>query len=243
MRNGVHAVLRRMLCVLCGLVLFVPTASAQFAVFHGDREQKKIAITMDDCFEIERVKQALALCEEYGVVMTFFPLGDTLKAEDAEVWQQAIDAGCEIGNHTNHHTSFAELSDTTIISHIGRMQEKLDAVLGYHYQVRSVRPPFGKYRDEDNSNARIYAAVKRAGFDHVVLWDVQDNDPDRARRYVRNGSILLYHARKADVDCLTALIPMLLEDGYELVTVRELLGFEENTITEELYVYNARDYY
>ena len=230
--------LKRLLCALLALVLFLPAACADFAIRYGDREEKRIAVTMDDCFEMERVRQALELCQEYGVVMTFFPLGDTLHAEDAELWQAIIDAGCEIGNHTNHHAAFSDISSSAIITHIRMVQQKLDAVLGYHYELRSVRPPFGRYRDSDNSTARITAAVKETGFEHIVLWDVQDNDPQAAFKATRNGSILLYHARKADVECLTELIPMLVEAGYELVTVRELLGFEENTITEEPYVYH-----
>lgn len=234
--------MRKMLALTLAALLCLGTigcAQADFAIRFGDRESPKIAVTMDDCYQMECVQQALDLCAKYGVVMTFFPLGDTLNAEDAEIWQAVIDAGCEIGNHTNHHASFANISSSAIVTHIRIMQQKLDDVLGYHYEVRSLRPPFGKYRDEGGSNRRIMAAVQKAGYEHVVLWDVQDNDPEAAFKVTKNGSILLYHARKADIECLTALIPMLVDAGYELVTVRELLGFEENTISEEKYVYHS----
>lgn len=36
---------------------------------------------------------------------------------------------------------------------------------------------------------------------------------------VQNGSILLYHGRAKDIRCLEKLIPWLLEQGYECVTV------------------------
>ena len=55
---------------------------------------------------------------------------------------------------------------------------------------------------------------------------------------VQNGSILLYHARKKDYECLEALIPMLLEDGFEPVTVSEMFGFPMPEPGGELYVFD-----
>lgn len=235
---------KRLLCLMCVLLLLVPMAQADpFTYSCGDREDHRIAVTMDDCFDMSQARAALDLCKEYGVVITFFPLGDTLHEEDADFWQEVIDAGCEIGNHTNHHSSFGVLDELNIASNILRFQEKLDSILGYHYQLRSLRPPYGAYRDADGNAAYIVRTVRLAGYNQVVLWDVQTNDAQEALRNTRNGSILLYHARKADVTCLTELIPALLEKGFELVTVRELLGFEENTISDELFVYNRKDYF
>lgn len=235
---------KRILCLMCVLILLIPSAHAAiFTCGHGDREQKRIALTMDDCFNMSQARAALDLCKQYGVTMTFFPLGDTLHEEDADFWQEVIDAGCEIGNHTNHHNSFCDMSDTILVATILRFQEKLDALLGYHYQVRSLRPPFGAYKDSDGSAQRIIRHVRLAGYEQIVLWDVESNDPKEALRKTQNGSILLYHARQADVTCLTELIPALLDEGYELVTVRELLDFEENTISDELFVYNRKDYF
>ena len=59
---------------------------------------------------------------------------------------------------------------------------------------------------------------------------------------VRNGSILLFHTRKKDYDCMQAIIPRLLEEGFQMVTVSDLLGFGPNEISEELYVYRKEDY-
>jgi len=43
-------------------------------------------------------------------------------------------------------------------------------------------------------------------------------------KQVKNGDILLYHSNKKDVEGLRKAIPILLERGFELVTVSELLG-------------------
>jgi len=60
----------------------------------------------------------------------------------------------------------------------------------------------------------------------VVLWDVAQTDPQKAFKEVQNGSILQFHTQEKDLACLRELIPMLLEEGYELVTVSELIGLD-----------------
>lgn len=216
------------------LILQCPPASARCEISTvrcGDREQKKLAITMDDCYDIHQVCAAVELCEQYGIPLTFFPIGNALKYKDAEVWQRALDAGCEIGNHSWGHKRLKKLSDRQIRFQMLRTQQKLDAMLGYHYPMQVMRPPFG------DTNARVAAAVASVGYQCVVKWDVSQTDADKALRAVQNGSILLYHARAKDLQCLQVLLPALLEQGYACVTVSDLLGLDPVTPSEECYVY------
>ena len=62
--------------------------------------------------------------------------------------------------------------------------------------------------------------------------------PGRLLKKVQNGSILLYHARKKDYECLAELIPMLLDAGYEPVTVSELFGYPLPETGGELYTFD-----
>ena len=55
-----------------------------FTINHGSRNSKKIAITMDDMFDTEWTWKTLALCKQYGITMTFFPIGRSLKEEDRD---------------------------------------------------------------------------------------------------------------------------------------------------------------
>lgn len=213
-----------------------------FAIQHGRRDEKKIAITVDDCFNLERTWQIRDLFHEYGMVGTFFPIGVQIHPEDGPEWQLILDYGNEIGSHNMGHYPMGAKSSASIFSSLGRFQQALDEALGYHYQVNSFRPPYGNIEDENNSSRQFRSIVQRFGYEHVVLWDVSQTDPEIAYRKVKNGSILLYHARKMDYDCMKALIPRLLEDGYEFVTVSSLLHFGENAISPEPYVYRKEDY-
>ena len=170
--------------------------------------------------------------------MTFFPIGINLKEDDRENWKDLLDAGCEIGSHSSNHKEFHDIGEYVAIERLGKFQEKLDRVLGFHYQVRWFRPPFGNINDVNGNSAVMVLAIRAVGYDHIVRWDVSETDAGKAFPKVQNGSILLYHARHKDYVCLEQLIPRLLEAGFEPVTVSELFGFDPPETGEELYVYD-----
>ena len=215
---------------------------ASFRILHGSRNSSRIAITMDDVYETEWVWKSVELCRQYGITMTFFPLGINLKEEDREGWLDVIAAGCEIGSHSFNHLEFHDIAPYVAWGRLGRFQEALDRTLGAHYPVNWFRPPFGNVGNKNSSSPNMYTAVQRFGYDHILLWDVSETNPDKAITKVRNGSILLYHAREKDYNCLVKLIPALLEKGFEPVTVSELFGMELPVMGGELYIYDSHAY-
>ena len=198
-----------------------------YTVFHGDREKPAVALTVDDCYDIERVTEILNLCQAQGVPVTFFVVGSALRDADTEVWLRALELRCEIGNHTWSHPKLPELDARRIQEQLSRTQTRLDEVLGGHYPMQVMRPPYGSLAQNPHhkSDGWVVNAIAKAGYLHAVRWDVSQTDPDQAMKDVENGSILLYHANAKDVRCLEQLIPTLREK-YACVTVSELLGLE-----------------
>ena len=213
-----------------------------FYVRHGDRNSPKIAITIDDGYEPEYFWKCADLCRQYHVGMTFFPIGLVLKESDRGNWQAVLDAGCEIGSHSNAHNHLDIGGPANTLLRLGRFQEKLDQVLGYHYEVRWMRPPFGTIAKDKNNTSIAQNAIRRFGYEHVVLWDVSQTDPEKALNEVQNGSILLFHTRKKDYRCIETILPKLLEAGYQIVTLSEMFDFEPPEISESLYIYDKKKY-
>lgn len=211
-----------------------------FITYHGEREQKRVAVTVDDCYDLKNLRAIMTLCQTYDVPVTFFVVGSALKEEDRDTWREVLETGCEIGNHTYGHASLIKCDNWQIIFQLQRTQQQLDAVLGYHYPMRMMRPPYGNTQRANGTS--VSGAIEKAGYAHAVLWDVSQTDAAIARRQVQNGSIMLYHTNWKDVQCLETLIPALLEDGYELCTVSELLGYDPIATSTDLYVYNQADY-
>lgn len=214
------------LAVFLAPIFPAKAVEAGYTVFHGDREQHRVALTVDDCYNIDHVQAVIDLCREYNVPVTFFVIGKALKVKDREVWQAALDAGCEIGNHTFSHARLPDLNRDGIISQLTRTQSRLDEVLGWHYAMQVMRPPYGRLSADPSHKSDLWVveAIEDAGYVHAVRWDVSQTDPGKALRDVQCGSILLYHANPKDIRCLTRLIPNLVEAGYECVTVSELLS-------------------
>lgn len=214
-----------------------------FTVNHGSRNSKKIAITMDDMFDTEWTWKTLDLCKQYGITMTFFPIGRSLKEEERDNWRALIEAGCEIGSHSSFHAQFKGIGEWIAIGRLGKFQEMLDKTLGFHYEVRWFRPPFGNISDSSGRASPVMVrAIRTYGYEHILRWDVSNTDPNKAFEATQNGSILLYHSRHKDYVCLTELIPRLLEAGFQPVTVSELFGFPPPETSEELYTFDIHDY-
>lgn len=223
---------RIMAMLLCLLFLFTAAAAElSFTVRYGDRSQKRICITVDDCANIEMLQAIFDLSQELNVPMTFFTLGYVLQEEDAELWRAIAESDCEIGNHTYNHKSMPQMSHSAIVNTLNNVQERLDEVLGYHYPMQVVRPPYGNMRIGDGSNIAVVNALRAAGFNHAVLWDVSQTDPAKCIKNVKNGSILLFHTLKKDYACLQTLLPQLIEQGYEFITVSEMLGLDPVVIS------------
>lgn len=220
----------RRLCVLLVLLCMFPgsvfAVEKGYTVFHGSRDAPRIALTVDDCYNADHVTAILDLCEAYDVPVTFFVIGNALKNKDQALWRRAIDAGCEIGNHTWSHARLPDLNSRDIKQQLHLTQERLDKVLGFSYPMRLMRPPYGRLSRKSGqiSDMWVVEAIEAAGYAHAVRWDVSQTDPAKAIRQANNGSILLYHANPKDIRCLTRLIPDLLAKGYTLCTVSTLLG-------------------
>lgn len=199
---------------------------AGYTVFNGDRTLPQIAITVDDCYNSDHVREVLTLCAEYNVPVTFFVIGSALKLEDQQLWQEALALGCEIGNHTWSHPRLPTLNSRDIKKQLSKTQEKLDKVLGFSYPMQVMRPPYGSLSTDPHKKSDIWVveAIEEAGYLHAVRWDVSQTNAKKALKDVQNGSILLYHANAKDIRCLETLIPALLEAGYTCMTVSELLG-------------------
>ena len=220
----------------------------EFVIHHGDRSSSKIAITVDDCYKTatEWIRRDAELCREYGIGMTFFPLVYTgcLEEKYRDLWQEVLDSGCEIGTHTTRHTKLGNRDYRTILSSLGGAQEALDRTLGYHYEIRWLRPPYGSIAGgKKSSQQQVIKALRRYGFEHIVHWDVSETkNMEKALKNIRNGSILLFHAKKKDTRFLEKLIPELQARGFEMVTLSGMFGFDPLETGEELYVYNKEDY-
>ena len=194
-----------------------------------DTTHRVVALTFDDGPSSLYVNQILATLDHYGVRATFFVIGAQAKA-DPDALSSLVVARQEIGNHTYDHRRLVFVSTTTVAHEVEAADQVIRAA-GYTGPI-AFRPPYGKKL----LSAPYY--LWRHGRT-TVMWDVAPDsvtgiagDPRALTRYVldhaRPGSIIELHpwssATAATRAALPGIIAGLRADGYQLVTVSELLA-------------------
>jgi peptidoglycan/xylan/chitin deacetylase (PgdA/CDA1 family) len=213
----------RKLAALTAVLLLTTLPAAALQVYkQGDPKVPRIAITVDDCFDIDILIRMLDLFEQESACVTIFPIGSRIRPEDRDVWRRVLADGHEIGNHSQGHRNFNNLTRRQIYDELTRAQSRLDDALGYAYPMTLMRPPYGSFNAE-----HTLSYIRAAGYDKVIFWSVSQTNPEAAMDAIRAGSVCLFHTNARDLRCLAEIIPQLKEKGFELVTVSELFGFAE----------------
>ena len=200
-----------------------------------DPDKPMIALTFDDGPIAGVTDEILNILEEYNVRATFFLCGYRLKREEnVACLARMLELGCEIGNHTYEHDRLSKIGRKSRERTITKTNDRIAEITG-GYQVRSLRPPGGMTSKAVREHAGQLGMA-------VVLWshsgnvhltdprEIADNVQVQAvnGRVLRDGDIVLLHDTKTHmVEAVRLMVPELLEQGYQLVTVQELLQLSE----------------
>ena len=181
------------------------------ALWRMDRRERAVYLTFDDGPIPESTPFILDILRSFGVRATFFVVGDNVR-KYPDLFQQIIDEGHLVGNHTHNHIGGFRHTVRDYMFNV----EKANAYIRSHF----FRPPHGWMR------LAQYAWLSRRY--KVVMWDVVTRDyskwmtPDdivnNVQRYVRNGSIITFHDSLKAIDKLHTALPQslqwLTEQGY-----------------------------
>lgn len=136
----------------------------------------------------------------------------------------------ELGNHGFAHLDFASITVAEMHPEIDETQRIMWELTGF--QPTLFRFPYGTYTEE------ALEVVQDHGL-RAIQWDVVSGDPDPnitaeamipwVLQQVQPGSIIIMHMNGRGwhtAEALPTIIETLKGDGYEFVTVSELLGLE-----------------
>ena len=187
------------------------------AVWRIKRKKRRVVyLTFDDGPVPEVTPWVLDTLDHYGVKATFFMVGDNV-ARNPQLFDEMKHRGHGYGNHTMNHLQGMKTTLADYIHNIDQANELIDSSL--------FRPPHGLMKW---SQAR---AIKERY--NIIMYDLVTRDYSRqmngeevlanVRRYVRNGSIIVFHdSLKAEKNLRYALpraIEWLKEQGYEFETI------------------------
>jgi len=199
----------------------------------GAPEGNEVALTFDDGPDIRYTPQVLNVLNEYQVKATFFQMG-ARAAEHTDIVRRTHAEGHAIGNHTYWHPNLTEESLERVHWEVNAAGDALTQILGF--RPRLFRPPYGAL------NREIVQLLGEMG-NTEILWNVDSLDWKQlgteviAENVLANttpGSIILMHDGgdwtmdlSGTVNALHVIIPRLLQEGMEFVTIPELLNVNE----------------
>lgn len=180
------------------------------------RGRRVVYLTFDDGPIPEVTPWVLDTLDSLGVKATFFLVGDNVRRHP-ELLKEIRARGHSYGNHTMHHLQGMKSTRKAYLRDITEADKLIDSPL--------FRPPHGLLW---GGQAR---AIKRKY--NLIMYDVITRDYDRSlapelilenvKRYVRNGSIIVFHdSLKSERNLRYALpraIDWLKEQGYEFGTI------------------------
>lgn len=189
-----------------------------------NERQKRIAITFDDGPTLF-TPMVLELLSNYNAKATFFCIGNQVQ-QYPSILQQTLAEGHLIGNHTQTHTTrIGFLSADEVYQEIILAEQTIQNTIG----IRPMwyRPPFGV------TNPKIAKALSKTDY-KIAGWNIRSLDTviekeqrifERIKHKIKPGAIILLHdTTERSVQALELLLIELTKQGYEMVTLDELLN-------------------
>ena len=192
----------------------------KYQTYIKKKNRKAVALTFDDGPSPKTTPIALELLKKYNAKGTFFMVGHAVEGNE-EIVKQVVAEGHQIGNHSWDHPVLTKISLEKAKSQINDTTAALKKASGL--DVHIMRPPYGAI------NETIQAAVDQS----FILWDVDTLDWKNRNtasimkevKKAQPGSIILMHdVHQTTIDALPLILQYLTEQGFEMVTIEELMG-------------------
>ncbi len=233
---------KKLLCAVMAMVI-IPNSIPLFTVnAESEKDTKLIALTFDDGPNTTTTNDVLDILDEYNAKASFFLIGDNINAESAVTVKRAYDMGMEINNHSKTHSNMSKMSAEELQAEISYVDEKVYEITGEN--TKFFRPPF------IDVSQSMYDTIDLPFICGIDCKDYMDNvsAQDRAD-FILNGAkdgvIVLLHDAAGNtktVEALKILMPQLIEQGYEFVTLTELFERQGETPKGNILYSNVAKY-
>src|SRR5690625_1679133 len=187
--------------------------------------KKYVALTFDDVTHEVVTQRVLKTLREYNAKATFFMLGQNA-ANFPDIVKQVANEGHEIANHSISHANLNAVGADRIRQEMVDSLNQIENAGGV--KPKLFRPPYGNYND-------TVLNIAKETNQKVIMWSVDTRDwesrnansvYEMVKAYTRPGSIVLMHdIHPTTADALPQIMEYLSSQGYEFVTVSQLLPY------------------
>lgn len=170
------------------------------AVWRLSKSERSVYLTFDDGPIPEVTPWVLDVLKQHDIKATFFCVGENV-SKHPEIFNQIIEQGHRVGNHTHHHIRGRSLS---LNDYLFDIQEAHNL-----FNTNLFRPPYGSLTFQQYNKLKMLYKI--------VFWDVLTEDYNakltpqdclqNVIRYTRNGSIVVFHDSLKAKDRLFEFLP------------------------------------
>lgn len=231
MKTGTKLVIISVLAVLLltTSVLYVQASHKLKPIYQVETEKKVVALTFDISWGDKTPLPVIDILKANHIQSTFFLSGPWVK-QYPEVPRRIKSDGHEIASHGYRHINLSNLSKNEIKEEIMKAHNNIKEAT--QTDANLIRTPNGDYNDQ------VIEAAHECKYD-VIQWSVDSLDwmnpgvasiTERVSKKVHPGAIILMHASdtcKQTVEALPLVIKDLKSQGYEFVTVSELMKLQK----------------
>ena len=219
---------------LASLAAPVPAPTPSQPVSQGrsiDPDKPMIAFTFDDGPHGEVTPKLLDLFESYNGRATFCVVGSRVAKHAAVVKRMAAD-GHQIANHTWAHAKMTELSAEDAKKQLTDTNDIVAQVTG-GYRIRMYRPTYGAFNDTIKQVTKELEMYMANWTVDSLDWKTRNADAvyNVITAEAKSGRIILCHdLYPTTLAAMERILPVLAEQGYQFVTVDELLSFSDKPV-------------
>ena len=186
-------------------------------------EEKLVALTFDDG-PSNITEQVLDILKQYGIVGSFFLIGQNITPDSKHILERQLAQGCEICNHSFTHNDMSRMSGETIRDEIKRTSDLIRDTAGI--EPKFFRPPYIALSDTmyDNIDLPFICGEDSRDWDDEI--SVQGRI-DRVLQKAKDGSLILMHDKTDNfktLEALPAIIEGLRERGFSFVTASRIFA-------------------
>ncbi|NLJ41695.1 MAG: polysaccharide deacetylase family protein [Clostridiales bacterium] len=193
-----------------------------------DKELKQVAITFDDGPDGRFTPQVLDVLKAYDVKATFFVIGSVAN-DNRDILKRIHEEGHVIGSHSWGHKNFTKISEDKAIDELKKTNNIIEEITGKTNTL--FRLPYGAFND------KVLNTIAGQGF-YNIYWSIDPKDWsgnssksifENVQKNLNPGAIILLHSAGSSksipnsIDALPKIIEYIQEQGYEIVTIPELL--------------------
>lgn len=195
-----------------------------------DPDKPMIALTFDDG-PSKHTDRLLDIFAAHGGKGTFFVVGNIIDKRPETLKRMAAE-GHEIAGHSWDHRQLTKLTTDDLTGQIMNTRAKIFDVTGVDSTM--LRPPYGSYNDTVKQVCADLGIIMVNWSVDTLDWKYLDADKvyHAIMDTVSDGDIILCHdLHGTTVDAMERVIPDLIAQGYQLVTVSDLLSFSDKEVT------------